>query len=156
VNYGNAIFLAPLVTILAKIKSISVAVSFLSNDLVSLAILANVFPSISFAPAEKFANTSSNEPALLGPLTTSYFLSYLISTESFFTYYCYYYFSSFSSVFSSSFYLYYPVYVDLSSWNLLAPSVPTNVGPPALIISAESASAETPLFSAQIATAFVN
>jgi surface polysaccharide O-acyltransferase-like enzyme len=120
VNWEKAIFLYPLVTILANIKSMSVAVNFLSSDLVSLAILANVFPSISFAPAEKLLNTSSKELALLGPLTTSYFFSTCFS----YTYYYYTYFTSFSSCFSSSFYLYYPVYVVLSSWNLLDPSVP--------------------------------
>jgi hypothetical protein len=139
------------VTILAKIRSISVGVSFLSKALVSLAILAKVFPSISFAPAEKFKNTSSSDEALLGPLTTSYFFSF-ISTDSFF----YYYYTSLTSVISLSFYLYEPVYVVLSSWNLLLPSVPVKVGPPAFMISAERASADTPLFSAHIATAFWN
>jgi len=87
VNCEKPIFLYPFVTIFAKIKSISVAVNFLSKDLVSFAILANVFPSISLAPAEKLLKTSSNELALLGPFTTSYFFSTYLSC--YFSYYCY-------------------------------------------------------------------
>jgi len=52
-----------LVTTLGNIRSISVAVSFLSRLFVSFAILAKVLPSISLAPLEKLLKTSSKLPA---------------------------------------------------------------------------------------------
>lgn len=63
VNWAKLIFLADLSLTLAKTRSISVAVSFLSRILQSFANLANVFPSISAAPAEKLLKTSWRLPA---------------------------------------------------------------------------------------------